>query len=1130
MLDTQPTILQIQTCGGLEIRLNGGPVSGLASRKAEALLVYLACEQRPHPRDVLADMLWDDATIDRARGNLSVLLTSLRQQLGAYLAINRQMVRFGPTQPYTLDYEVINSAIDAAEGHALSPAAAGRLATALEHYRGDFLQGFALRDSSGFETWTLAAQERLRRRVVEAYAQLTAAAIAHSAVPAGIVYANALLALEPFHEATHGRLLMLLARSGQRAAALAHYENYCRLLDEQLGVAPSLEVTELYRRIWRGDLTPAAALPVLVAASTAPQLRGAPFTPTSLVGRAAEIQQIATRLATPDCRLLTLVGPGGIGKSRLALAVATEYIGQMRNGGAYIALAARDPGSDLAAAIAEVVGLELRGNIPALTQLCAYLAERELLLVLDNAEHLDSVAELVNTLLAAARDLRILVTSREPLALQAEWIFDVAGLAYPREPDLAREALAAYPAVQLLLERAQRARADIALDATTAPAVAQICALCEGMPLALELAAGQVRQLSLPAIGAAIAVDLAVLTSGLRDVPPRQRSMQATFATSLARLAAPDRQMYLQLTCFAGGFTVAAAAQVCAATAAQLERFVERSLLRRSAAERYEMHTLLRQFAAAELHTPERVAAIAALHERHATYYLAQSGALAPRFQPAPQEASRQLRPDLDNIRTAWQQALNSGKLEQLAHGSLGLVAFYDLAGQFAEGERLLGAAAHLAVDQPGAATARLLIGHALFLHRLSRYPQAVAQAAAALAIAQERGLVELAVAARCRQGDSMQRQGAHTDAVATLTRALELAQQADLPALECEALSYLGFIAREQGAYEAAQAHYSAALELAGTLDQTWERCRLLNHLGGVAEYQGRFATARAYWQEGLELAEALEARWLIGCIRGNLGNLDRNSGHYAAARANYVAAQTMYHEVGDLLGEEIMAFSDANVLADAGAFGAAVERYASAAQLAETCGDRFGQGLILIMRGRTLARMGDRAAGQAAVRAGLPIVRELDARRFVALALELMGRFVQLLGDRAAALATYSEALAIYDDLGEFHRRGEALLGLCECALELGDAPLARAKFADLDALLGAPGQEADALHRPPGLYWRAAEVARQVAPVRATDLQHTARRLLDLRAAAIGDSELTRSFLHIPEHQAIRVTSGE
>jgi predicted ATPase/DNA-binding SARP family transcriptional activator len=1116
--------LAIYTCGGLEIRLNDAPLTGLASRKAEALLIYIACEPRPHPRDVLADMLWDDATIDRARGNLSVLLTSLRQQLGAYLAINRQTVSFVTTQPYTLDYATLHAAIDAAEGRTVNRSAMAELATALELYRGDFLQGFALRDSSGFEAWALAAQERLRRRVVEAYAQLTEAALVFNDTTAGIVHANALLALEPFHEATHSRLLLLLARSGQRAAALDHYENYCRLLDEQLGVAPSLEVTDLYRRIWRGDLTPVAALPP-AAASVAPRLRGAPFTPTSLIGRSDALEQIGARLARPDCRLLTLLGPGGIGKSRLGVAAALAYVGGFRDDGAYVALAARDATSDLAGAIAEAVGLELRGNAPAAAQLCTFLAGRELLLVLDNAEHLDSVADLANRILAAAPAVRLLVTSREPLALQAEWIFDVAGLDYPAPSRRTPEELAAYPAVHLFIERAQRLRSDITLDTLTAPAVAQICALCEGLPLAIELAAGQVRQLSVPAIAAAIAADLAVLTSELRDLPPRQRSIRATFGASLARLTPIDRQTYLQLSCFAGSFSTSAASTICNATDAQLDRFVERSLLRRTAGDRYELHALLRQFAGAELRTLEPAAVVSALLARHSALYLDQAGALVAGFQRTPQAAARHLQPDLANLRAAWQYALTNAQIEQLAHSSSGLIAFCDLTGQFVEGERLLGATAEQAASHSGRAGARLLIGHALFLHRLSRYNEAVAQAMAALTLAQQAGARDLEIAARARHGDSLQRLGALDDAVVTLRTALELAQQAELPALECEALSYLGFIAREQGAYEAAQAHYSAALELAGTLGHTWERCRLLNHLGGVAEYQGRFAAARTYWEEGLALAENLGARWLVGCIRGNLGNLDRNSGHYAAARANYTAAQAMYHAVGDLLGESIIVFSDGNVLADAGAFNAALERYATAADMATSCGDRLGQGLTLIMRGRVLLRMGDPASGRSTTEAGLSIVRDLGARRFTALALEICGQIDQRAGVIEPAVAAYAEALAIYADLGETHRRGEALIGRCECALALGDTPLAATTFATLTSLLDAPGAESDALHRPPALYWRTAAVAQQIAPEHAAELQRTARNLLGQRAAAIGDPVLATSFLNLPEHRAMR-----
>ena len=322
-------LLRISTFGGLLIQRGGELVTGLASRKAEALLVYLACTGRPHARESLATLLWDDRSQSRALGNLSVLLTSLRKHLAPYVTITRQTVAFNSDSDYWLDAAELERRLLAwrewkMEEIPASRASVSGLEEAAALYLGDFLTGFHIRDSRDFEEWALIERERLQRQVFEALEELVIFYLYSRNYKKGVERARRLLELDPLREGTHRRLMLLLARRGQRSAALVQYEACKRILAEDLGVEPARETRDLYMRIRPAARGPRHNLP--------PQT-------TPFVGRAAELTQIGARLANPDCRLLTIVGPGGIGKTRLAIQAAEGWVDDFLNGVCFVTLA-----------------------------------------------------------------------------------------------------------------------------------------------------------------------------------------------------------------------------------------------------------------------------------------------------------------------------------------------------------------------------------------------------------------------------------------------------------------------------------------------------------------------------------------------------------------------------------------------------------------------------------------------------------------------------------------------------------------------------------------------------------------------------------------------------------------------
>ncbi|MFO7633873.1 MAG: BTAD domain-containing putative transcriptional regulator, partial [Caldilinea sp.] len=385
--------LRIEALGGLSIWLDqrGSAANDdkaqrlhFDARSAEALLVYLACQGRVLARDTLAELFWPDRSQEQARTNLRGCLHRLRQQLGPYLLITRQSVALDFDASITVDSLELET--DCARGHYAAAAAL---------YKADFLDGFYMDGSPAFEQWALTERERLRNLVISACQQLVNQATANGQLEAAIGYGERLLQLDPLHEPIHRQLMRLLAQAGRRTAALAQYAACCQILDTELGVPPDETTTALYEQIRAGGLDKeqrggGSLQPSIIAefssATTLPH-NTLPAQSTPFVGREVELTQIGDLLSNPDCRLLSLLGLGGIGKSRLAIEAARRKASAFASGVCFVALAPLVTADFVLVAIAQSLGLPtISGDLRA--QVLAYLRQRTLLLVLDDFEHL----------------------------------------------------------------------------------------------------------------------------------------------------------------------------------------------------------------------------------------------------------------------------------------------------------------------------------------------------------------------------------------------------------------------------------------------------------------------------------------------------------------------------------------------------------------------------------------------------------------------------------------------------------------------------------------------------------------------------------------------------------------------
>ena len=745
--------LAISLLGHFQVKLADRHVTQFEADSARALLTCLVMNvESPFRRDMLAGLLWPERPDAAARHNLRQALNRLRNAIGdreaipPFLQITRQIIQFNPASDYWLDVAAFTDLLAAsAELQRRRPelcrSCVRLLQKAAELYGGDFLVGFSLGNNIPFEEWLVMEREHLRRQALEAFHQL---AIYHEKCgeyAQAEHYARRQIELEPWREEAHRQLIRALALSGRRSEALAQYEICQRMLAKELGVGPTVETTVLCEQIKTGRIFGAATSPHL------PE-HNLPQQTTLFIGRETERAQIVARLLDPAYRLLTLVGTGGVGKTRLALEAARRELGDFYHGVWFVPLAemayAGNPAlSDsferrnaLVLSIAEKLELTFSGRRAPQAQLLDHLRDKELLLLLDSLEQLRDVgSDFILKVLQSAPHVTILVTSRRRLNLQAEHVFRVAGLPIPvttGEPEAST-----YSSVRLFAERAERTPAGFVLDEDNLPHVIRICRLLEGLPLGIELAATRVGQLSLAEIASAIQQNLGFLATSMRDLPERHRSLWSVFEGSWRLLSAAEQVALAQTAIFRSGFRQAAALAVMEVSIEVLESLTEQSWLRPAVSGRYSMHGLVRQFASEKLQELERNAATVgeAARERHSVFYLdfmaQQEAALNG---SASQKACAALWEEEQNVRLAWRWAMNHARIEALSRSVGGFSRFFQLVGLFQEGEMVFRIAAERlhalveAVEKPERdaqiALEKLLVEQAQFLNAQARRDQ----------------------------------------------------------------------------------------------------------------------------------------------------------------------------------------------------------------------------------------------------------------------------------------------------------------------------------------------------------------------------------------------------------------------
>jgi predicted ATPase/DNA-binding SARP family transcriptional activator len=991
-------------------------------RKAKALvkILALAPDRRVH-RDRLADLLWRDRDADAAANNLNQALYIARRVLDAAGADGAAVLAL-TDGAVVLDAQVDVDAFEAAAARARADRDAAAYELALGLYGGELLP------EDRYEAWADARRAALAELHTTLCLEL---AEFHGDAPDAVAVLQRALVADPLAEPAHRALMALYARTGRRQQALAQYQLLRQGLNAELAAEPDPGTRALYQQLLAPE--PASAGPV--SGNLPRQL-------TSFVGRERERADIAQLLGR--ARLVTLTGPGGCGKTRLALKVAADTLARLPDGAWFVDLAGLSDDALVAQATALAVGVPIPHARSAQEALVAHLATREALIILDNCEHLiDACARLAEDILRAGSDMRVLATSREPLRCAGEVAWRVPSLA---------------EAERLFCERAAAAQPGFD-PAEHAAVVQEICRRLDGMPLAIELAAARAAALSLHQVAARLGDSLDMLGEGRRTALTRQQTLRATFDWSHDLLTGEERVLFRRLAVFAGGFTLEAAEEVCAGGAItrrrvvdQLARLVEKSLIV-AQGERFRLLDTVRQYAQERLDAAGERDTVAL---RHLDWCLALAETHDP-LSAGSQRSLAVLEREHDNLRAGLAWAVRRDPQSALRLATR-LWRFWLDRDYFAEGNRWLRTTLAAAPEQTPLRVEALLAGAGLSL-RLgdpNGFLRHVSDAVTAYRLLGD----ERATAAALYQHAMMAQYAHRADAEALFEEALTLARRLDDARLLAVATHASATLPWYRGDNAGARARVLAALDLLDTAPDDDTPFFDGVTFGMVLLDERPHGRPRMRWEETIFLFHRFARAQAIAYALNNLAWVARADGDLEQAQATLDEALARFRRLEDRRGEALTLAHMGALLRTRGDLDAARARLEEALTIRSELGDRRAVLSTRIGLGLLDMTGGDAAAGRALLSAALSHAEAVDDLPAMAgmqitwaIGEELVGEL-----ERAARLYEDGSALLGLQRLQRLEAWGR--LALHEVCGVLGDEPRAETALRRARALFVAVG----------------------------------------------------------------------
>lgn len=872
----------------------------LANRKAIGLLAYLLIESHhAHSRESLLGLLWPDLPTPSAQNNLRVTWAHLQKALGTdasdenpYLIGDRLTLRFNPQSDHELDVERFNTLTEACRLHPhLDPHSciecAERLTQAHELVRGEFMEGFSLGDCRQFDDWLLIQREGFRLKVMSALEQLAEFHEQTGQLAEAERAIRRLIEYDPLNESAYRQLMRVLARADHRNAALDVYETCRRVLATELGLAPAVETVTLAEQIRTHALIESHAAHVDL-----------PPVLTRFFGRQQESARLVDFLSRRTVRLVTLAGPGGVGKTRLAIEVAHRMAGVFAHDICFVELTGVTDEKSVDDAVAAALQLPTGTGRSSTGAILDYLRGKTMLLVLDNCEHqVKACAHLVQMLCHDAEGLTVLATSRIPLHIDEEHVVRLEPFSTPTVADTEQltvvDALK-FDSVQLFTDRAAQSLLQFTLTDANVQAVVRICGQLDGIPLAIEIAAAQARALPIEAIAERLDQRFSWLNKRAGETVSRQRTLHTLIDWSYGLLSPQARSLLLRLSVFAGGWTLEAAEAVSLPDepcADLLSELVDHSLVVFGADvehHRYSMHETIRQFAQEYLRGSDQE--LDAL-ERHARYYaqLTSQAAENRTGQPFP-ERLRTVVNDHDNLRQTFEWLLAHDHKQALAFvAQLGTkLNFWELGGFFQEGRRWLQRALEDTQGSVSIERGRALLAAADLSSAITDFDYGLQCVQQAHELFQQLGDQRGGINARLKYCDLASLAGIDTNQQAQAEEALRMAEQISYTAGIAKARRVLGSIAYDADMPETAIQYHLPNIELLRELENPFELAITLTNLGVALLEIGEYVAARQAFEECREIHQSLGYQRGVATAIHNLGETAYKMGEYGNAREN--------------------------------------------------------------------------------------------------------------------------------------------------------------------------------------------------------------------------------------------------
>ena len=1048
--------LRVVLLGGLDVFLGDAPLCDFTSRKSLALLSYLITTGRSHSREALSALLWGESAEGRARASLRTVLWDLRQHVPDHVSADRQSVTFDTSGPHWLDVGefsgTIEQVLDSGQarsdaGTRLSDEEVEALEGALALYRGDFLAGFYISEAPNFESWVLRKREWARQLAIQGWHQLVLHYTADQAYLNGIDAATQLLEIAPWQEETHRQLMRLLALSGQRGAALAQYETCREMLDEELGVEPTTETRLLYNRIKTGKPLEAVGAPrtEVDRIRLGPDGGGIPTRLGSLIGRDDELASLKRLLSDPESRLTWLVGPDGVGKSRLAWETAEQMVDAFEDGvwlvrpedaeraaagdGAEMAEGGLSPSGHVILPLIRAFGLFPTGATSLPTQLADHLCHKEMLLIFDGGTVGDGDVEWFSRLLACASLMRLLVVSVRPPHGAPGKRLRLGGLDVPETDEeqglmgVDLEGQRPEGGLALFLERAQDTDPDLEIDAYGGRHAARLTELSQGSPLALELLGASVGRAALDELARRYArrVDEASAGASSKD---RLRTATRAAMLSVWDLLGQSRQVSLaKLALFDRDFSETAALEVAGVALAQLRGLIRLGWVDRVGGGRCVLHRSIRDFVRAKLKElawgsgggPVSIDGVG-FGSRFRSHYL---GMVARRATVltgrAAATASDDIERDWRNVRTAWRDACVHGDCEHLSDALEGLTRFFLLRGWLREGELLLGSAYESVMEQAGdcraeMVAARLLAEQSRLLNaRGACHAGAVAARAAVDRVSDDDGLDPWRHAVRgtglVELGHALYRQGELAAATDRLKEALSLVGDGPSAEVKARAFQHLGAIGVISEAYSEAETYLGKALDVYGAIDHAFGRSQVRHALGLAALHARRYRDAEQHLEKSIGLAEKIGYRRGEALALNGLGRLAGAEGDYDRGTVHCQKALRIARDICDRLIEAETLVELAVLLLHQGRTDEAWKRGVLAVEIARDLGEPVLAARAWLVSGHVFTELGMLDQAREACQSALELQRRLGQSNLALESLACMARIRLAGGDTSGA-----------------------------------------------------------------------------------------------------------------------------